>query len=472
MMVCTCFRPSIEHTVFVSIQYITHYMPFYYNNSPYIAVRCIRHCYSFSMLQIAATCNSLRLINALTVYCPSASFSAPVQHNSDFASLHYEFSPFYLKKQAEQAAQGQGEDGGTENRTPLEPYPAVVGEKTQSGPETQSLAAKKALFVDKLIEVKSVSPVAAPRKPRKGASEAVESTAENRNDAAGACEEATISTSTDSATMPHTPEATPPHPEAAPPHPEPTPLQPETTAPKPEAAPLQPETTAPKPETRPPEPETTCLHPKTTPPQLETQLTGTEDAAPEGSVTAQEETDSDSLVHAPPRRKRTSKFVDKETKAAPVSGSPPSQKAGEREEKREEKDDVKEESAAGWSRVVGESEGTQGGKTGSLSVQPQGAEEVNTRGVGNADTDEVNTRGVGNADTEELPPGTMEGGGTVEEGGEGVLESSNSLQQTVVDAEEVRTDVRDTAMQQGLSGAKEGEGQSLVEAKHPQDNRK
>ena len=181
-----------------------------------------------------------------------------------------------------------------------------------------------------------------------------------------------------------------------------------------------------------------------------------------------------------------------------MSGSPPSQKAGEREEKREEKDDVKEESAAGWCRVAGESEGAQGGKTGSLSVQPQGAEEVVTRGVGNADTKEVNTRGVGNADTkevntrgvgnaetdevnargvrntdtEELPPGTMEGGGTVEEGGESVLESSNSLQQTVVDAEEVRTDVRDTAMQQGLSGAKEGEGQSLVEAKHPQDNRK
>ena len=168
-----------------------------------------------------------------------------------------------------------------------------------------------------------------------------------------------------------------------------------------------------------------------------------------------------------------------------MSGSPPSQKAREREEKREEKDDVKEESAAGWCRVAGESEGAQGGKTGSLSVQPQGAEEVVTRGVGNADTKEVNTRGVGNAetdevnargvrntDTEELPPGTMEGGGTVEEGGESVLESSNSLQQTVVDAEEVRTDVRDTAMQQGLSGAKEGEGQSLVEAKHPQDNRK
>ena len=194
------------------------------------------------------------------MYCHSASFSAPVQHNSDFASLHYEFSPFYLKKQAEQAAQDHGGDGGTENRTPPEPYPAVVGEKTQSEPETQSLAAKKALFVDKLIEVKSVSPVAAPRKLRKGASEAVESTAENRNNAAGVCEEATTSTSTDSATMPHTPEATPPHPEAAPPHPEPTPLQPETTAPKPEAAPPQPETTAPKPEAAPPHPEPTPLH--------------------------------------------------------------------------------------------------------------------------------------------------------------------------------------------------------------------
>ena len=395
------------------------------------------------------------------------SFSAPVQHNSDFASLHYEFSPFYLKKQAEQAAQDQGEDRKTENRTPPEPYPAVVGEKTQSEPETQSFAAKKALFVDKLIEVKSVSPVAAPRKLRKGTSETEESTAENTNNVAGVCVEAATPTSTDSATMPHTSEATPPHPEAALPEPKPTPLQPEPTAPETETTPPEPETTPLQPKPTAPEPETTCLHPKTThpqlettPPQPETPLTGTEHAAPEGSVTAQEETDSDSLVHAPPRRKRASKFVGKETKAAPVSGSPPSQKAREREEKREEKDDVKEENATGWSRVMGESEEAQGGdKTGSRFVQPQGAEEVDTRGVGNADT-------------EELPPGAMEGGGTVEEGGESVLEPSDSLQQTVVDAEEVRTDVTDTAVQQGVGGAKEGEGQSLVEAKHPQDNRK
>ena len=318
-----------------------------------------------------------------------------------------------------------------EKSTLLEPFPAVLGENTQVEPERQSLAAKKALFDGNLIEVKSVSPVAAPRKSRKEASGAVETAAENKDDtAAGVCDEATPSASTDFAAMPHKPEATPPHPEA-------TPSQPEATPPHPEATPSQPETTPPEPETMPPV---------------------SEDAAQPGSFTKQEEPDSPSSVHAPPRRKRASKFVGKDMKDAPTSSSLPSQKNEEWGKEKKENHDVKKDSATEQSTIVGESDGAQRGETGCY-VQQQNVEEV--------DTGEVHKAG-----TEELLWRAVEGGSTAVEGGEGVSEPSDSLQPTVLDAKEVWIEVKEPATQQGVGGAEEGEGQTLVEAKLPQENRK
>lgn len=320
-------------------------------------------------------------------------------------------------EQPEKTAQDQEENGKMEKSTLLEPFPAVLEENTQVEPERQSLAAKKALFDGNLIEVKSVSPVAAPRKSRKEASGAVETAAENKDDtAAGVCDEATPSASTDFAAMPHKSEATPPHPEA-------TPSQPETT-----------------------------------PPEHETMPPVSEEAAQPGSFTKQEEPDSPSSLHAPPRRKRASKFIGNDMKDAPTSSSPPSQKNEEWGKEKKESHDVKKDSATEQSTIVGESDGAQRGETGSY-VQQHNMEEV--------DTGEVHKAG-----TEELLWRAVEGGSTAVEGGEGVSEPSDSLQPTVLDVKEVWIEVKEPATQQGVGGAEEGEGQTLVEAKLPQENRK
>ena len=257
--------------------------------------------------------------------------------------------------------------------------------------------------MDKLIEVKSVSPVAAPRKSRKGASGATEPAAENKDSTAVGMrnDEATASASdcplTESASMPHQLETTPPQPETMP-------LQPETTPPQPETMPPQPEATPPQPETTPPQLETMPPRPETTPPEPETTSTGTEVAAQPASST-KHEADSHSLVQAPPRRKRASKFV---------------------------------------------------GRADSPSVQQRHEEEVDTGGVKTPAS-------------AESPLGTMEGGSTA---GEGVSGPSDSLQPSALNAEVVRNDAKGPARQGGLGGAEEGEGHTLVEAKHPQENGK
>ena len=344
-----------------------------------------------------------------------------------------------MKKESEesqrlqQAAQDHEEDGRIEIDGSLEPYPAVVREKAkedniQAEPEKQSMAAKKALFTGKLIEVNTVSPVPAPRRSRKEGSDEMEADIVNDKDntVVGVGNKSTPSKCD-----------TPPTETAI------IPQQSETK-------PLQSETTPPQSET--------------TPPQSETTPTGTVAAAQPDTFTKQEA--ASHSVQAPPRRKRTNKFTGSEVKTPPMSDSPPPQKNGENEEEKKEKDDAKEQSAADQPHSVGESDidtAVQGDGADPLSVQQQ-------QNVGEAlDTGEDDSPAQ-----EGLPLVIVEEGNDPVVGGERVS-GPDSVKTTAVASELAGTDAKEPGVEGGLTSREPvgvAEDQAVAVAKHPQENRK